>query len=155
MISKRLILRDWNRHDFVVEVDTASGLVGERSVRKGEDVPCNGFAWLDGATVAAVYADGGSVWIYVGGHAINCTNSNIRVTVHFLGADNRRVTVLDKQTMIYDHVYRVSSRAEWDPTFDGLDAELEDFWLWLSRQLDDRVWLSTIPIVWSTTKLKE
>lgn len=146
-----MALRDWEHADRRWALDVERGSL----VEDGDGVP-HGFvvrgedAGAAGWEFAAAYADGGALWLQVGAKRWQITSINVE---HVVIADGSRCLAMVRRgpEEVLTVPYRnplADDTALLDPTFDATDAELADFFLWLSRCLHRSGWTESILPIW-------
>jgi hypothetical protein len=135
----RVALCHWRRQWQVVRYETDSGsghLCWFRRI-SGE---CAGWAYRHRRVWYAVWSDNGRLVFQVGrqswpiGDGFVFTNQKV-------GAKVRRFAVSSDQGVIFELLYRqprwwLSNR--WDVTYDSVDEEMDDFFLWVSRLSEEQ-----------------
>lgn len=134
-----MLLQDYDRHGRTWDLDPRTGLLSPASGR------CHGFVHMGEAVAAALYADPAdaseqaNLWLQYGQLRWNCD----RVTVHqaALPDGTRRFTVeeagADARGTALDLRYPAPDPGPFDPTYDWIDAESDDFFLWAAGRLTD------------------
>jgi hypothetical protein len=98
-----------------------------------------------------MYSDGGRVYFQYGERRWDLLARGTRVEWKRAGKLNT-IQVLERDTLAFELSYRSvlsSLHARWDPTFDAMDEETEDLFLWVYRRAADREWLSHAGESWS------
>ena len=145
--AKSVALRDWDRYDRAVILDITKGSCTSHVSENNERHLLRGFASLNHGMLAAVYALDKRLWLSLGAKIIDCTEqmSYVEITQPDLGS--RRVTLYVSNKIMFQTEYEINGN-QTDPTFDELDRESEDFWVWLSRRLQDEMWRQQIVESW-------
>ena len=147
-----MALRDWDQAGRRWRLDVSGGVLAP----DGEE-PAHGFTVVNAAPgaagaweFAAAYADAGSLWLQSGAdrwplasveidHGETEPSGECLATVRSGGRVVRAFSYPNP---------RDEPEALVDPTFDETDAELADFFLWLSRSLRRPGWADDILGVW-------
>ncbi|MWA09057.1 hypothetical protein [Streptomyces sp. BA2] len=130
-----MLLKDYDHHGRTWALDPRTGLLSPASGR------CHGFVHTGGEAAAALYADPAdeepTLWLQFGGRRWDCG----AVTVHQStgpAAGTRRFTVEDARgTTLLELPYPAPDPGPFDPTYDWIDAEADDFFLWAAGRLAD------------------
>lgn len=131
--QKPLPLQDYDRHGRTWAIDPRTGFLSPSSGR------CHGFVHAGEAGTAALYADPSdetpTLWLQFGRRRWDCA----AVTAHQSTGPNgtRRFTVEDARGTALELLYPAPDPGPFDPTYDWMDAEADDFFLWAAGRLTD------------------
>ena len=151
--ERTVALRDWDLAVRRWRLDVAGGTLAP----DGEE-PARGFAAVNGASgakrdweFAAAYADAGSLWLQSGRErwplaAVEVDHEETGQGVECLATVRTGGRIV--RTFTYPNP-REDPVALLDPTFDETDAELADFFLWLSRRLRHPGWTDDVLDIWA------
>ncbi|MEV6752526.1 hypothetical protein [Streptomyces sp. NPDC051214] len=128
-----MLLQDYDHHGRTWDLDPRTGLLAPASGR------CHGFVHLGEAGTAALYADpsdeAATLWLQIGRRRWDCDAVTVRQSA---GPDaSRRFTVEDARGTALELRYPAPDPGPFDPTYDWMDAEADDFFLWASGRLAD------------------
>ncbi|MFF1698693.1 hypothetical protein ACFVXC_34550 [Streptomyces sp. NPDC058257] len=128
-----MLLQDYDRHGRTWALDPRTGLVSPGSGR------CHGFVHVSDEATAALYADPSdgepALWLQYRQRRWNCAT----VMAHQSPGPNgtRRFTVEDARGTALELLYPAPDPGPFDPTYDWIDAEGDDFFLWAAGRLRD------------------
>ncbi|MEU5951877.1 hypothetical protein [Streptomyces sp. NPDC047525] len=128
-----MLLQDYDRHGRTWDLDARTGLLSPASGR------CHGFVHAGGEAAAALYADPSdgepALWLQYGRRRWDCA----AVTVHQAPGPNgtRRFTVEGARGTALELLYPAPDPGPFDPAYDWIDAEGDDFFLWAAGRLTD------------------
>ncbi|MER5252580.1 MULTISPECIES: hypothetical protein [unclassified Streptomyces] len=131
-----MLLQDYDRHGRTWALDPRTGLLSPASPASGR---CHGFVHAGDEATAALYADPSeaepTLWLQYGGRRWDCAT----VTAHQSTGPNgtRRFTVEGARGTALELLYPAPDPGPFDPTYDGMDAEGDDFFLWAAGRLTD------------------
>ncbi|MEV8320376.1 hypothetical protein AB0Q95_40115 [Streptomyces sp. NPDC059900] len=126
-----MLLQDYDRHGRTWALDPATGLLSPASGR------CHGFAHVADGTAAALYADpldaAPVLWLQYGQRRWDCAT----VTVRRMGGPDgsRRFVVRNARGTALELRYPAPDPGPFDPAYDWIDAESDDFFLWAAGRL--------------------
>ncbi|GGV41950.1 hypothetical protein GCM10010277_31040 [Streptomyces longisporoflavus] len=127
-----MLLRDYDRHGRTWALDPATGLLSPASGR------CHGFVHV-ADEAAALYADPSDavpvLWLQYGRRRWDCAAVTVRQSVAPDGS--RRFTVRDARGAALELRYPAPDPGPFDPAYDWIDAEADDFFLWAAGRLTD------------------
>lgn len=128
-----MLLQDYDHHGRTWALDPRTGTLTPASGR------CHGFVHAGDRAAAALYADPADaepvLWLQFGRRRWDCG----AVTAHqSTGPDGtRRFTVEDATGTALELLYSAPDPGPFDPTYDWMDAEADDFFLWAAGRLTD------------------
>ncbi len=134
-------------------LDPVSGRARRRASFRRDGPRPSGLAVSRRFTLFAVYAWEGALVFRAGARSWNLLSPDMRVTWRRLpGGRRNRFVVLDGG----EEALRIEYRSAWatasariDPTFDGLDERLSDFFLQVAELASDRAWMERLLAAWS------
>ncbi len=103
-----------------------------------------------GRKFVAVYRFQNEIWLRVGRSRWNLDVENVDVTRHSNGKDCH-VQIRHEALVQVAQTYRDPSTswfARIDPTYDNIDLEADDIFLWLSRNVSDSAWRTRMRELW-------
>ncbi|WP_367038997.1 hypothetical protein [Streptomyces sp. Je 1-332] len=129
-----MLLKDYDQHGRTWALDPRTGLLSPASGR------CHGFVHAGGEAAAALYADPADeepvLWLQYGRRRWNCDTVAAHQATRPDGT--RRFTVEDTRgTVLLELLYPAPDTGPFDPTYDWVDAEADDFFLWVAGRLTD------------------
>jgi len=128
-----MLLQDYDRHGRTWALDPRTGLVAPASGR------CHGFVHVSDEGAAALYADPSDgepvLWLQYRQRRWDCAT----VLAHQSAGPNgsRRFTVEDARGTALELLYPAPDTGPFDPAYDWIDAEGDDFFLWAAGRLTD------------------
>ncbi|MFG2647969.1 hypothetical protein [Streptomyces sp. NPDC048436] len=128
-----MLLQDYDRHGRTWALDPRTGLVSPASGR------CHGFVHVGEEVAAALYADPlaaeAVLWFQYGQLRWDCAT----VTVHQASErdGSRSFTVEEACGTALELRYPAPDPGPFDPSYDWIDAEADDFFLWVAGRLTD------------------
>lgn len=128
-----MLLKDYDHHGRTWALDPRTGLLSPASGR------CHGFVHVGEAGTAALYADpsdeAATLWLQFGRRRWDCDAVTVRQST---GPDaTRRFSVEDARGTALDLLYPTPDPGPFDPAYDWMDAEADDFFLWAAGRLTD------------------
>jgi hypothetical protein len=112
----------------------------------------NGFLVEERGHTKSVYAENGTLFLQIDGHRWDLVQNNVKIRWKRVTAKKNRVKVEASGKIIFREDYP-SALADPvnanDPTFDGMDEEAFDFWLWLFRCAGDPKWQNGVLNLWT------
>ncbi|MGW5735103.1 MULTISPECIES: hypothetical protein [Streptomyces] len=129
-------LQDYAHHGRTWALDPRTGLLTPAPPASGR---CHGFV-RTGVEAAALYADPSDpepvLWLQYGRRRWDCATVTVR---QWSGSDDgtRHFTVDDARGPALDLTYPAPDAGPFDPTYDGIDADADDFFLWAAGRLRD------------------
>lgn len=149
-----VLLRWWNVTLGLVRFDTEMGRAQSEyaeTIEARKAHACHGFANGSDTDWVAVYSLGGQLWFQAGSDKWGLENSEITVSwnrMWFLAMNQFRLFKGDK--CVFSKRYRSALLgALRDPTFDVLDEEGVDFYLWLYRGTQRPDWKPEVKELWA------
>lgn len=146
----------WGKPNRFVELDPASGRtksVGAAVVETVDGAKTSGFVHLRGRRVGAVYSSEGTIFFQWGAARWDLRNPEIKVFWERGPSRLWNRFRVEAAGVVRVSVRYVSRRAlpqNWiDGTFDSLDEELQDFFLWLAKSANDPEWIAGVRDTWS------
>ncbi|MEV8022126.1 hypothetical protein AB0O76_38605 [Streptomyces sp. NPDC086554] len=124
-----MILRDYDHHGRTWELNPRTGLLSPASGR------CHGFVHVGADAATALYADTETLWLQHGQHRWDCATVTVHQSTQAHGT--RLFTVEDAQGTALELPYPAPDSGPFDPTYDWIDAESDDFYLWAAGRLAD------------------
>jgi hypothetical protein len=119
---------------------------------------CKGFATLFRRTffkkeIAAIYMDGNILYFQAGLKRWNIGELNVRIKwKKCLSIIRYCFKIYENERIIFKHKYLSSfffNPLCWiDFTYDPLDAELNDFFMWIGKSVMDKFWINNIKANW-------
>jgi hypothetical protein len=126
-----MLLQDYDHHGRTWALDPRTGFVSPASGR------CHGFVHVGGEAAAALYADPlateAVLWFQYGQRRWNCS----AVTALQLSAPggSRTFTLEEAGRAVFELRYPAPDPGPFDPSYDWIDAEADDFFLWAAGRL--------------------
>ncbi|MEU6761993.1 hypothetical protein ABZ916_05670 [Streptomyces sp. NPDC046853] len=141
-----MLLQDYDRHGRTWALDPATGLLSPASPVSPVSGRCHGFVHAADETAAALYADPRDatpvLWLQYGQRRWDCAE----VTVHRPGGPqgSRRFVVRTARGTALELHYPAPDPGPFDPAYDWIDAEADDFFLWAAGRLADTASRTTL-----------
>jgi hypothetical protein len=153
MATDWIEVRLWGIHGRSIYINTNTGFYNEaKPPEVVVDTPC-GYAVIREHALCAVYAKEEHLFLFISGAHIQCHPGNyIDVDVQDTSPTLRCVSVRFDSQVIYKTEYRIPDGdiRSIDSTFDALDDEMSDFWVYLSRNIGDSAWRKSVAKSWSS-----
>ncbi|MGW7066203.1 hypothetical protein ACWGII_01620 [Streptomyces sp. NPDC054855] len=128
-----MLLKDYDHHGRAWALDPRTGLLSPASGR------CHGFVHAGEAGPAALYADpsdeAATLWLQIGRRRWDCDTVTVRQSTG--SGTTRRFTVEEARGAALELLYPAPDSGPLDPTYDWMDAEADDFFLWAAGRLTD------------------
>lgn len=128
-----MLLQDFDHHGRTWALDPRTGLLSPASGR------CHGYAHVGEEAPAALYADPSdgepTLWLQYGQRRWDCGTVTTRQSSAPDGS--RRFTVEDARGTALELRYPAPDPGPFDPTYDWIDAEADDFFLWAAGRLKE------------------
>lgn len=157
MDENAIVVKSFDEAGALIAFDPQSGRFRELGSDSEEGQTSRGIAHIQDGTLGAVYADGGRLMLQLGTRRWRLGDPLVRLELS--RSDDRmvntfRVNVAGRNEA--EMTYR-SPRADpinqADPSFDALDEELQDFFLWVARNSKDPGWIADLARNWSARAL--
>jgi len=137
--------------DAAREVVALNRTTGAFEIRPASD-RTHGFGHVIEGTACAVYADGGDLILQCGARRWSLRDASVKLSVtrnpdgkintFRVEANGRSEFEVSYPSALSDPLNRA------DPSFDVLDEETEDFFLWLARAANDPQWVANVIRTW-------
>jgi len=138
-----IILRGWRRAIELAELTLSTRIVRfvqMPSAAHAQATPIQGFAVNERGYIKAVYAVMGQLYLQIAERRWRVDQPNVKIIFKRLSKKKNRVKIEVTGEIVFSEDYpsALSDPVNAaDPTFDAMDEESEDFWLWASRSLAD------------------
>ncbi len=102
---------------------------------------------------AAIYIDANNLFFQIGKQRWNIGKPDIQIEWHYCISIIRRCfKIIEDKKVLFKHKYIARyffHPLNWiDFTYDPLDAELDDFFMWIGKSIKDKEWVNNIKTVW-------
>lgn len=152
MAGESIVLRSWRSVRVVMRFWPVSGaylrwLSMDRSRR------CAGFGYKHAGVIYAMYRIPEGVFFQWGRTRVRLGDEGVRIVWARIDKKTNRflVHVAGEERLAITYPSALTSRiARTDPSFDALDEELEDFFLWASGRASDPQWVQEAGRSWAT-----
>ncbi|MEV0322882.1 hypothetical protein ACIBKX_15135 [Streptomyces sp. NPDC050658] len=127
-----MLLRDYDRHGRTWDLDPGSGVLSPASGR------CHGFVrtGAEAETATSLYADAVALWLQHGPRRWDCATVTVRRIARPDGS--RLLSVEDGPGgPMVELPCPAPDSGPFDPTYDAIDEEADDFTLWVAGRLVD------------------
>jgi hypothetical protein len=148
-------LRGWHDESQIATLSLSPmSAISHVSRQPLRELICHGFFEMSPEqTMTAVFAYQGRMFLQIGIHRWDILHDHVRVTHRpcFLNPFKNSVSVYTGWRRRFHITYESHAfRAIWegDPTFDSMDEEMSDWWLWLSRVVLDAKTLPVFVAAW-------
>jgi hypothetical protein len=151
MLEEYVELLRWNVFGHYILLDVQTGSWRECDEHGRAEHHARGFGVILDGALSAVLTKENELFLFVDQRLICCSPGyDVRVRVEDSRRNKRKVTVESSGHVVWTLEYELPEklRRAIDPTFDQLDDEMSDFWLWLAGRLADNTWRSNVISGW-------
>jgi hypothetical protein len=130
-----------------------------------EYTPCRGFATIFRKSLtrmefAAIYVDSNNLFFQIGKKRWDIGNPNIQIRwTTCISLIRRCFKIIEDKQLVFRHKYIARyffHPLRWiDFTYDPLDAEQDDFFMWIGKSYEDEQWVNNIIRLWKNGILGE
>jgi len=159
MESRVILLRVCHNARAIAELSIDTGVACIKtmpSVHEAKASPFHGFLADERGYSKSVYAHDGRLYLQIGSERWDLNEHGFRIVLERLSRKRNRVRVEAWGEIVFSEDYpsALSDPVNaGDPTFDALDEEFADFWVWLCRCASNPNWRSGVLKLWSQGKL--
>jgi hypothetical protein len=151
--QKTILLQVHDKWAEIGQIDVTTG-VARISLKdqKTQPGPFHGFLVIERGHAKSVYSDNGTLFLQIDNRRWDLTQDNVKIHFKRLNWKKNRVRVEALGEIVFHEDYPsaltdpVNAN---DPTFDGMDEEAFDFWLWLSRCAGEPKWQTDVLNLWT------